>query len=357
MKNKGVQQIIGQFFRPDEVLEVKAFGTGHINDTYLVTVAGGSYILQKVNKAVFDTQALVHNYSLLNRSVDAYQREKGVPLTPRMLKTLEGQYHFIDKEGAAWRKVEFLSGSKSYDITKDTNISFAAAEAFGKFQLFLNTLDTGSFKDTIPQFHHPANRMKQYELSLINASADLLQKAAPEIEQVRKLRPVEMEITRLLNSEKLPKRLSHYDTKLNNVIFHEGRPYVIDLDTVMQGTILFDFGDMVRTFTSPAAEDEPEIEKTIFRMDHFEALTKGYLGVLSSNLTTIEKQNLLLGAKAIIYEQILRFLADYLNGDVYYKTAYPEHNLVRSRTQLKLLDEIVKNEQKAGQIINDVVNL
>jgi Ser/Thr protein kinase RdoA (MazF antagonist) len=253
--------------------------------------------------------------------------------------------------------VVFLSGSKSYDITNDTSISFAAAEAFGKFQLFLNTLDAGSFKDTIPQFHHPANRMKQYELSLINASADLLQKAAPEIEQVRKLRSVEMEITRLLNSEKLPRRLSHYDTKLNNVIFHNGQPYVIDLDTVMQGTVLFDFGVMVRTFTSPAAEDEPDIEKTVFRMEHFEALAKGYLGVLSDGLEKIEKQNLLLGAKAIIFEQILRFLADFLNGNIYYKTAYPEHNLVRCRTQLKLLDEIVKNDKQANEIINDIVHL
>jgi Ser/Thr protein kinase RdoA (MazF antagonist) len=199
--------------------------------------------------------------------------------------------------------------------------------------------------------------MKQFEKALKNAPKALSEKAAPEIGQVEKFRPVEREITRLLNSGKLLRRLSHYDTKLNNVIFHEGYPYVIDLDTVMPGTVLFDFGDMVRTFTSPAAEDEMDIDKTVFRLDHFKALTKGYLAILSSTLTVIEKQNLLLGAKAIIYEQVLRFLADYLNGNIYYKTAYPEHNLVRCRTQLKLLEEIVKNEGHAIQIINDVVNL
>ncbi|MCF6169880.1 MAG: aminoglycoside phosphotransferase family protein [Bacteroidales bacterium] len=357
MTDPMLQQIIPHFFVPGQVLELKPFGTGHINDTYLVTVPDGAYILQKVNKAVFDTPALVHNYSLLNQSVEVYQKEKGVPLTPQMLKTPGGQYHFVDDKGSAWRKVEFLAGSKSYDITADTSISFAAAEAYGKFQLFLNTLDAEEFQDTIPQFHHPANRMKQYELSLLNTSVDLLQKAAPEIEQVKKLRPVEREITRLLNSEKLPRRLSHYDTKLNNIIFHEGRPYVIDLDTVMSGTVLFDFGDMVRTFTSPAAEDEPDIEKTIFRMEHFEALTKGYLGVLKDELTDIEKQNLLLGAKAIIYEQALRFLSDYLNGNTYYKIAYPEHNLIRCRTQFKLLAEIAKSKWQITEVIHNVLTL
>jgi Ser/Thr protein kinase RdoA (MazF antagonist) len=275
-----------------------------------------------------------------------------VSLTPKILKTHQGEYHFIDDNGAAWRKAEFLPGSTSHDITTDTLISYAVAEAYGKFQLFLNTLDVESFKDTIPQFHHPENRMKQFEQARKNTTADLLQKAAPEIEQVEKYRSVGVEITQLLNSGKLPRRLSHYDTKLNNVIFHDGRPYVIDLDTVMQGTVLFDFGDMVRTFTSPAAEDEPDIDKTIFRMEHFEALTKAYLGVLKDDLSTIERENLLLGARAIIYEQALRFLSDYLNGNIYYKVSWPDHNLIRCRTQLKLLEELSKNLRLADQIIN-----
>ena len=351
------QSVIAQFFNPVEVIEVKPFGSGHINDTYLVKTTGESFILQRVNQNVFDTTALVNNYNILNKAVEKYQKESGLSLTPKILRTHQGIYHFIDNKGFAWRKVEFLPGSKSYDITTDTSISFAAAEAYGKFQLFLNTLDAGSFEDTIPQFHHPENRMKQFEKAKKNALAELLSKAESEITTVEKFKSVGMEITTLLNSGKLPQRLSHYDTKLNNVIFYAGRPYVIDLDTVMRGTVLFDFGDMVRTFSSPAAEDEPNIDKTIFRLDHFKALAKGYLGVLKDEISNIEKQNLLLGAKAIIYEQSLRFLSDYLNGNIYYKTAYPEHNLVRCRTQLKLLAEIKKNESKALHIINDVVNL
>ena len=357
MNIENYQTVISQFFSNEEVLHVKPFGSGHINDTYLVRTTEEPFILQRVNQNVFDTTALVNNYNILNMAVEKYQRERGLSLTPKMLRTNQGDYHFIDKDGAAWRKVEFLPESKSYDITTDTRISFAVAEAYGKFQLFLNTLNTDSFQDTIPQFHHPENRMKQFEKALKNASKDFLDKAAPEIRQIKKLGAIGSEITLLLNSGKLPQRLSHYDTKLNNVIFYSEQPYVIDLDTVMRGTILFDFGDMVRTFTSPAAEDESDIDKTIFRLDHFEALAKGYLAVLKDEISDTEKQNLLLGAKAIIYEQSLRFLSDYLNGNIYYKTAYPEHNLVRCRTQLKLLSEIKKNESKALHIINDVVNL
>ena len=357
MKNPILQNIISAFFYPKEVLGIVPFGSGHINDTYKVQTADSAFILQRVNQNVFDTSALVHNYNILNDAVEKYQKETGLSLTPKMLKTHSGEYHFLDENNSAWRKVEMLPESKSYDITVDTNISFAAAEAYGRFQLFLNTLDAGQFRDSIPQFHHPENRMKQFDEALRKAPKKLRDKATPEIAQVEKFRTVGIEITQLLNSGKLPRRLSHYDTKLNNVIFYGGRPYVIDLDTVMQGTVLFDFGDMVRTFTSPAAEDEPDIEKTIFRMDHFEALTKGYLGVLKDEISSLEKQNLLLGAKAIIYEQSLRFLTDFLNGYIYYKTAYPEHNLVRCRSQLKLLEELVKNESHASHIINDVVNL
>jgi len=357
MTNSEFQTIIAQFFNPVEVIEVKPFGSGHINDTYKVQTKNAAFILQGVNQNVFSTPALVYNYNILNKAVEQYQNKNNILLTPKILTSNSGDYHFIDEDGSAWRKVELLPGSKSYDITSDTNISYAAAEAYGKFQLFLNTLDAGSFKDTIPQFHHPENRMKQFEEAKKNASSDLLSKAESEITTVEKFKSVGMEITALLNSGKLPQRLSHYDTKLNNVIFHDGQAYVIDLDTVMQGTVLFDFGDMVRTFTSPAAEDEPNLDKTVFRTEHFEALAEGYLGILKNEILDIEKQNLLLGAKAIIYEQALRFLTDFLNGNMYYKIAYPDHNLIRCRTQLKLLEEIERNEIGAINIVNNIVIL
>lgn len=357
MKYKISTKPLSSFFALEAILKLEAYGSGHINDTYRVETTEGDFILQKVNKEVFDTVALVHNYELLNKALEQYYEKTNIRLTPKMLTTATGAYHFVDQDGCAWRKVAFLPGSKSYDITTDPEISFAAAAAYGKFQLFLNTLDAKSFQDTIPQFHHPENRMKQFETAKKNASAETLANAETEIAQVEKYNPIVQEITQLLSSGKLPRRLSHYDTKLNNVIFYTGRPYVIDLDTVMQGTVLFDFGDMVRTFTSPAAEDEPNIDKTIFRMEHFEALTKGYFGVLKNELSALEKENLLLGVKAILYEQVLRFLSDFLNGNVYYKVAYPEHNLIRSRTQLKLLEILMENESRLINILHNVVNL
>ncbi len=357
MKDEQLDRMTGLLFPAEKVSEVKPWGTGHINDTYLVNTANGKFILQRVNPSVFDTGALVHNYELLNRSAEDYQKMQYVKLTPRMLPTSAGSYHLLDENGAAWRKVEFLPGSKSFDITTDTRVSEAAAAAYGRFQLFLNTLDVSQFRETIPAFHHPLKRLQQFEKALEKAEPYLIEKAEAEIQAVEQFKPIVSEIESLLNSGKLPRRLSHYDTKLNNVIFHRGKPFVIDLDTVMPGTVLFDFGDMVRTFTSPAAEDEPDIERTVFRTSHFEALSKGYFGQLKNELSEIEKQNLLPGVKAIIFEQALRFLTDFLNGNIYYKTDYPDHNLVRCRTQLKLLTGILNKEQSLLNILQKILIL
>ena len=357
MTEADFQKVFTAMLPEAEVRTVKPYGSGHINDTFLVQTRREVYILQRINQNIFSTPALVHNFSILNKAVENYQRENNIRLTPRIYTSGSGEYHFIDQNGAAWRKVEFLSGSQSCDISGDTNISFAAAQAYGHFQLFLNTLDAESFRDTIPQFHHPGKRIQQFEEARGNAAAELLAKAAPELAEAEKFKVAGMEIVGLMNSGRFPMRLSHNDAKLNNVIFHAGQAYVIDLDTVMPGSVLFDFGDMVRSFTSPAAEDEPELEKTVFRMAHFEALAKGYLGMLKKELSEVEKQNLLPDAKAVIYEQALRFLSDFLNGNTYYKVAYPDHNLVRCRTQFKLLAEIEENESRAAKIIHNVLNL
>ncbi len=152
----------------------------------------------------------------------------------------------------------------------------------------------------------------------------------------------------------MPEKVTHNDTKLDNILFSaDGNTYVIDLDTVMPSTVLFDYGDMVRTFTSPAAEDEKDISKVSLRVEHFEALTKGYLDGLQGDLQDIEKENLLLGAKTIIYEQVLRFLTDYLQNNPYYKVKYPEHNLVRTRTQIKILDSILRKNEELARIIDE----
>jgi hypothetical protein len=215
----------------------------------------------------------------------------------------------------------------------------------------LNTLDPKLFKDTIVGFHNLPSRIKAFQDALKNAENELLKSAKEEVDKSLEMEFIVEETSSALTG--LPVRLNHNDTKLNNVLFSGEEVLVIDLDTAMPGCVMFDFGDMVRTFTSPALEDEQDISKVKFRIEYFEALTKGYLEPLGTNLTRNEKESLFLGALYIIYEQALRFLTDYLKGNIYYKVNYEEHNLVRTRTQLKLLSDILKQREQLQKIIKE----
>jgi len=325
----------------------KPFGNGHINDTYLVTSPQGSFILQRVNPKVFDTPVLVKNLSRLFLALQAYEKSTGRKLTPALLKNNDGDFHTLDTEGAAWRLMEYFPGCRSYALSPDTDISYRAARAVGHFQLFLNTLPPDEFGETIPSFHNTPGRLEMFLQTLASTPPALKKQAQEEIAFCLDNQSIAREMKTLLNSGGLPVRVTHNDAKLENVLFTaDGNALIIDLDTIMPGTVLFDYGDLVRSFTSPAKEDEPDISKVKFRIPHFEALTKGYLEPLKNTLTAVEKRSLLLGAKAIIYEQTLRFLNDFLLGNVYYKTAYPEHNLIRTRTQIKLLNDILNHENQ-----------
>jgi len=336
-----------------KILSCKPFGTGHINDTYKVETETQDYILQRVNKNVFSTKELVANYEVLADGVKKYQEENRTKITPQILKTLDGRYHHIDKVGAAWRLVEFIPNSVSYDISPDPAISYEAAGAVGRYQLFLNTIKPNLIQDTIPNFHNLKGRLQTFLNTCETCEKQLFRNAEKEIEKSKDLAFISGNSTQLLKN--LPLRVTHNDTKLNNIIFDGSNRLVIDLDTVMKGYIIFDFGDMVRTFTSPADEDEQDLKKVIFRTEHFEALTRGYLDVLKQDLNQQEKESLIPGVLYIIYEQALRFLTDYLNGGVYYKTNYPEHNLVRARTQLKLLQSLVDQEYVLNKMVINII--
>ncbi len=349
-----INEITGKYGLLKNHTAPQPYGGGHINDTYLVEAQGNKYILQRVNGKVFDTPVLTSNLDFLFKALSGYENETGKKLTPAVLKNDEGNFHTIDNEGAAWRLMEFFEGCSSYAISPATGISYKAAKAVGEFQLFLNRLNVSDFGDTIKEFHNTPGRLETFLETLKKAPGNLLQKAAPEIQFVKQNHFISCQLEELIDTGTLSRRITHNDTKLDNILFtRNGQVIIIDLDTVMPGYIIYDFGDMVRTFTSPAKEDEPDINKTLLRIDHFKALTKGYLEPLKNHLTEVEKENLLLGAKAIIYEQIIRFLNDFLSGNVYYKTSYPEHNLVRTRTQIRLLEDILSNEKELKQIIDN----
>jgi Ser/Thr protein kinase RdoA (MazF antagonist) len=330
------------------------FGQGHINDTYLVEASGVEYILQRVNGKVFNTPVLTSNLNFLFDALSEYENKNGKKLTPAILKNDEGNFHTIDNEGYAWRLMEFFPGCNSYAISPSTEISYKAAKAVGEFQLFLNQLHVNDFDDTIKDFHNTPGRLETFLNTVKKASPSLVEQAATEIQFVKQNHFIACRIEELSDDGTLPRRITHNDTKLDNILFTQNSGVIIiDLDTVMPGYIMYDYGDMVRTFTSPAKEDEQDINKTVLRIEHFKALTKGYLEPLKNHLTATEKESLLLGAKAIIYEQIIRFLNDFLLGNIYYKTAYPTHNLIRTRTQIRLLEDILSREKELQQIINN----
>ena len=354
MKKQNIPtEILQNYPQLSRSLQIKNYGNGHINETFLINTEGVSFILQRVNTKVFRSDILTTNFEKFIPALEKFQQEKKTKLSPSFLKNKDGFYHSIDSHGAPWRLVEFIPGCNSYGISHETQLSYQAAQTLGRFQSFLNTLNTNEFGETIKNFHHPAGRLSTFTQVLEDSTNRLKNQAVPEIEFIQNHKSIVGEIEKLFHQNIMPRRITHNDPKLDNILFSpDNQSLVIDLDTVMPGWVIFDFGDMVRTFTSTSKEDDPQPDHVKFRPDHFEALTKGYLETLDTSLTQAEKQNLLLGAKAIIYEQALRFLTDFLNGNTYYKVDYPEHNLIRTRTQIKLLSDILVQEDRLTKIIS-----
>ncbi len=243
----------------------------------------------------------------------------------------------------------------SFEVIEKPEHAYEAAKAFGKMQRLCLDLNPKDFYETIPGFHNLDIRYEKFDRVLSCGDKERLFNAEEEIEFVLGQQKIAETITSLTKSGDLPIRITHNDTKLNNVLLDQktGKGIcVIDLDTLMPGIVLYDFGDMVRTFTSPVAEDEKDVTKVVLREEILEALAKGYLSELSAFLTKPEKQYLLMGAKYMILIIGLRFLTDYLQNDVYFKTKYADHNLVRARNQFALLRNLVDNEARLNSIIS-----
>ncbi len=347
-------RILFSFFKNDDILGINKYGNGHINDTYLVTTISGKYIIQKVNGDVFNVENLTHNYTYLNK---AAADQGGKWLFPEFITNEIGAIHSIDSMGHAWRVNRFISDCPNFGSSPNIIITEQAGIAMGRFQLFLAELNPDLFKDTITDFHNPQRRISDFDKVIKSADSKRLIMAKPDIQFAIENRSIAEQITTLLNSNTLPVRITHNDTKLDNILFDlkNDRTYVIDLDTVMKGSILFDFGDMVRSITSLAKEDEKNLSNVTFSLPHFEALCKGYLGEIKNTISKVESDSLLSGIQCIIYIQGVRFLTDHLAGNIYYNTDYDTHNLDRSRTQFKLLDEILKKKNETAEIIRSVL--
>jgi Ser/Thr protein kinase RdoA (MazF antagonist) len=261
----------------------------------------------------------------------------------RLVATKNGNKWHVDTHGECWRAYEFIDGARTLDVVTSSAQAFAAAKAFGEFQRLLADLPAPRLTESIPGFHNTADRFAAFELAVDADVAGRRSGAKAEIAFAKSRQPM----ARALLDAGLPERVTHNDTKLNNVLLEEASGEgicVIDLDTVMPGFAAYDFGDMVRTMTCPAAEDERNLALVEMDIGLFEAVLRGYLEGARDFLTQGERESLPVGAKVIVFEQGIRFLADYLAGDSYYKVNRDGQNLDRCRVQFKLLESMEGQE-------------
>lgn len=327
------------------------YGTGHIHDTFLSRVeANGSsrqYIVQRINHHVFPRPALVmENIECVTRFArERIARDGGDPLreTLTIIPTHDGHSFLETAGGQFWRVYAFIDGAHTYDEIQDIQMLVTVARAFGGFSALLRDLPGDRLHETIPGFHDTPRRFRAFLTALERDPLNRADGAREEIAFVMRREPDIPPVTRLLAEGRLPLRVTHNDTKINNVLIADDTRMglcVIDLDTVMPGTILYDFGDLVRMGASTAAEDEPELNRVSFNLEKYEALVVGYLEATRAWLTPLELEWFPFAAKLITLECGMRFLTDYLNGDVYFKVHHDGHNLERCRTQFKLVAEM-----------------
>lgn len=331
-----------------EVTSVVPYGNGHINDTYAVTcsLAGGSvrFILQRLNPVVFpDRAGLMRNMIAVTEFLrKAVIRDGGDPEREclRLIPLKDGSPYLTDESGDVWRATQFIENTDAYLVAESPEMFASAGEAFGKFMARLGGFDASSLFEVIPRFHDTPDRYTRFLASLERNAAGRMDEAKDEIAFVRERGEGCSVITDALERGEVPVRVTHNDTKLNNVLIDTATKEavcVIDLDTVMPGSMLYDFGDAVRVGCSTAKEDERDLSLVDFDLGLFRAFTEGYLAGAGRSVTAAELGLLPDAARLMTFECGMRFLTDFLDGDTYFKTAYPEHNLVRARTQFKLV--------------------
>lgn len=348
------EHILAAFGLKAKHYEVRPFGSGHINKTYLVRDPAGDehYILQRINTYVFKRpQVIAKNHRLTWEHLSARHPDY---LFPKALPTIYDGDLYIEDD-SFWRLMPFVEHAVTVDKADTPQQAFEAARQFGRFAKLTSGIDLSAFEPTIPDFHNLSLRARQFEEAVENASVERKVRAGDLIDflvgQQRITRHFELVI-----KPALPDRLMHHDTKINNVLLHEGTfegVCVIDLDTLMPGKIVSDLGDMVRTYVCPVPEDEPDVSRVCVRDDFYAALVQGYLSEVRGELNALEREQIFYAGEFMVYMQALRFLADYLNGDVYYPVKYPEHNLDRARNQATLLMRLMEKEQPLKAIIRE----
>ncbi|UIR56728.1 aminoglycoside phosphotransferase family protein [Sphingobacterium sp. SRCM116780] len=349
----------------EDIISVDAFGSGHINDTFRVTTKnanGKSFLLQRINHHIFqNVEGLMQNIKHVTDHLKSkvahlpILNQESQVLT--IIPTKSNDLYFLDEDGNYWRMFVLIEGTKSYDVVETPKQASEGGKAFGKFQMQLADLDATKIVEVLPNFHNIQFRLDNLNRAIAADTQNRVKDVKDVLDFIFDREERMKTILNLAAKGELPLRITHNDTKFNNVLLDQNdqAQCVIDLDTVMPGYVAYDFGDAIRTIINPVEEDEKDLSKIVLNIPLYAAYAEGYLNEAKEFLTDVEVQSLLEGVFLLPYMQGVRFLTDYIEGDHYFKTKYDNHNLVRTKTQLKLVEEMEKQEQELKVAISSVL--
>jgi len=358
-----IKNILPHFQFTGRFQSVEELHAGNINNTYhlIYTQADGSlahYTLQQINSYAFKhPDQVMHNMEAIGQHIKKTMIEKGIDPTRRLVdlvRTTEDKNMLTTADGTFWRAYHYIDKATAYNRPEKPEHFYEAGRGFGEFQKMLADFPAEKLYETIPNFHHTTKRFYNFVASVAADKAGRVKLVEDEIEFVFARRRRMGEIVRKMEAGELPVRVTHNDTKINNVMIDDATEKaicVIDLDTVMPGSALYDFGDAIRFGANTAAEDEPDTSKISLDVGMFEQFTRGFLSQVHDILTEEEIRLLPLGAEIMTCELVVRFLTDYIDGDVYFKVRSPEHNLIRTRAQMALLTDMEAKRDQLNEIV------
>ncbi|TCL76857.1 phosphotransferase family enzyme [Hydrogenispora ethanolica] len=360
-----LEPIVRQFQFGGAARRIEPHGCGHINDTYAVAIGpedgpARRYILQRLNHQVFhQPEQVMANIEAVTRHLRRKIAAAGGDPdreTLNLVPAVDGRSFYRDGDGNYWRVYAFIGGARTYQVVESPEHLYHAGRAFGKFLRMLEDFPAARLHETIPDFHHTRQRFERFQQALARDSAGRARAVGAEIDFVLSRAADTAVLVELIAAGRLPLRVTHNDTKFNNVLIDDATGAglcVLDLDTVMPGLSLYDFGDAIRSGATRAAEDEPDLAKVSLDMALFEQFSRGYLAEAGPVLTPLELEYLPFGAKLMTLECGIRFLTDHLEGDVYFKIHRPGHNLDRARTQFKLVAELEKHWDRMARLTGE----
>jgi len=358
-------RIFGSFSADGSFAEAAPCGNGHIHDTFRVKTAEkdkDDYILQRLNNNVFrNIPELQENIERVTEHI--HYKLRSIPgADPKresltLIRAKNGRSWFEDNDGSFWRMFVFISNHRTYDIVDSTGKAYEGGKAIGRFQALLSDLPGKPLHETIPSFHDIGKRLNSFRNTIVKDTAGRVRETERETDSILSRADDMMIIQKLAGEGKIPVRITHNDTKINNILFDENDRSlcIIDLDTVMPGYFHSDFGDAIRTGANEAAEDEEDLSKIGMNIDLFSGYAKGYLSETKDTLNSVEKDYLSFAPMLMTYEQAMRFLTDYIDGDIYYRIHHSHHNLQRTRAQIRLLETMEEQHGAMKKIIDGLI--